>query len=130
CGLLLWPRRVGGLLARRIGLAVARQKRLRLSGAERGVASCGIGLRAVHVLALVALVVAHVGFRPVELRIALPELFLRGRDQAEVMLRVLYIIFRPNRIAGGLCDYRKLNVFFGHVGGSSEFFDIGSVRYE
>src|SRR5690348_14529422 len=54
---LLGTLRIDRLLARGIGLRVARQERLRLAGAEGGFAA-GIGLLAAHVLAVVALIVA------------------------------------------------------------------------
>ena len=46
-----------------------------------------------------------------EVRIVLPELLLRRRDQAEIVLGVLIVIFGRDRIAGGLRVARKLKYF-------------------
>src|SRR5438093_8609585 len=61
------------------------------------------------------------------LRLVLPELLLRGCDQAEVMLCVLIVILGRDRIAGRARVTRQLNVFFGDVRGSAADFDIGAV---
>ena len=73
------------------------------------------------------LVVAALGTR-LEVRILLPELLLRGGDQAEIMLGVLEIVFGGNRIAGGLGIARKLEIFLRHVIGSSANLHIRAVR--
>src|SRR4051812_26792448 len=94
-------------IADRERLGVAWQKRLRIAGAEaRLAASHGRLLPDVVALALaiVALglavhVVSGVVVWPIELRVALAELLLRGRDQAEIMFGVLVVVFRRNGIA-------------------------------
>ena len=64
------------------------------------------------------------------LRLVLPELLLRGGDQAEVMLGVLVVVLGRDRVAGRARVTRQLNVFFGDVRGGAADFDIGSVRFE
>src|SRR6185312_14964827 len=89
-------------------LRIRRNVRLRLTGAERRfVAELLAALRLVVILAvfeafLVALrelLVVALGALRLEVRILLAELFLRGCDQAEIMLGMLEIIFSRNRIA-------------------------------
>ena len=53
-------------------------------------------------LILVAVLRDHLGVGP-GLRLVLAELLLRGSNQAEVMLGMLIIIFRGDRIPGTLC---------------------------
>jgi len=48
-------------------------------------------------------------------RLTLAKLFLRGGDQAEIMLGVLIIIFRGDRISGTLRIAGELEIFFGDV---------------
>jgi len=82
------------------------------------------------VVALVIVVVGEVVVRPaattgllLEIRLGLAKLFLRGGDQAEIMLGVLIIIFTGNRIAGALRVAGELEIFFGDVGRrSSDFY--------
>jgi hypothetical protein len=64
-----------------------------------------------------------------EVRIALPELFLRGGDQAEVMLGVLKVVLRRHRVARGLRVARQLHVFLGDVVGSPADFHVGTVGF-
>src|SRR5262249_41695809 len=91
------------LLTRREELGITRQIGLRIPGAEGGLfAQARQSGRLV--LPLVAHVVArivtavHCAFATEE-GCRLPELFLRRRNQAEVMLRVLEIILRRNRVS-------------------------------
>src|SRR5262249_2560007 len=129
-GWLLAPR-IGLLLAPREWLAVARQIGLRFARAEgrlathRGLRSRVVGLVLIAVIAHVA---ADVVLGTIELRIVLAELFLGGRDQAEIMFGVLVIVFRRDRVAGRLRVAGKLNVFFGNVGGRASDFNVGPVR--
>jgi hypothetical protein len=74
------------------------------------------------VVALVIVVVGEVVVRRaaatrllLEIRLGLAKLFLRGGDQAEIMLGVLIIIFAGNRIAGALRVAGELEIFFGDV---------------
>src|SRR5689334_1295545 len=64
------------------------------------------------------------------LRLILPELLLRGGDQAEIVFGVLVVVLGSDRVAGGARVTRQLNVFFGDVRGSPADLDIGSVRFE
>ena len=61
------------------------------------------------------------------IRVLLPELFLRRRDQPEVMLCVLVVILGRDRIAGALGVTCELNVFLCDVGGRAANFHIGAV---
>src|SRR5262249_15011249 len=61
--------------------------------------------------------------------IVLPELLLRGRNQAEVMLGVLKVVSRRQRVARGLGVTRKLYVFLGDVVGCPADFHVGTVRF-
>ena len=60
-------------------------------------------------------------------RILLAELFLRRRDQPEVMLRVLIVVFGRDRITGALRIARELDVFLCDVGGRAANFHVGAV---
>lgn len=105
-----------------IVLLLARIIRLRLAWRERLAAD-------VRLLA-VAVVVALFG--PAHLAgllllliigLTLPELFLRRGDDAEIVLGMLVVIFRCNRIAGALCVTSELKVLFGDVRrGSANFY--------
>ena len=64
------------------------------------------------------------------LRLVLPELLLRGCDQAEIMFGVLVVVLGRDRIAGRARVTRQLNVFFGDVRGGAADLDIGPVRFE
>src|SRR5215510_8737076 len=61
--------------------------------------------------------------------IVLAKLLLRRRNQTVVVLGVLVVVFRRDRIAGGLGIARELNVFFSNVGWVSTNFDVGAVRF-
>jgi len=105
-----------------IEIRIARNKRLRIAGAELRLLASGFLRRTVIVAVIVERAVARVvaadGFRAlaVLLRLILPQLFLRGGDQAEIMFGVLVIVFGADRVAGGLRVARKLDIFFRHVG--------------
>ena len=74
------------------------------------------------------LIVAALGAR-LEVRILLAELLLRGCDQTEVMFGVLEIIFRRDRIAGGLSVARELEIFLRHVVRGAANLYVGAVRF-
>lgn len=102
---------------------------VRLVGFRRGVGLARteriVGLIVVAAIVVIAgLAVLTIG------RLRLSELFLRRGDQAEIMLRVLIVIFRAHKVAGRLRIPCKLHVFFGNVGGASSNFDVGSVGFE
>ena len=96
------------LIARRIELGVARQIRLRVAWAVGRLLLLMIAeLRGAVVIPLIEGFVAatHVraaAFRPIpllEIRIALPELLLSCGNQAQIVLRVLRVVFGRDRIA-------------------------------
>ena len=64
-----------------------------------------------------------------EVRIVLAELLLRRGDQAEIMLGMLEIVFRRDRIAGGLGVACQLKIFLRDVIGRSANFHVGAVRF-
>ena len=123
-------------LARLIGLGVAWHERLRgrrnvglrLARSER----C-FGERMAVVLAVLEIVVAArlellivaaaVRAR-LEVRIVLPELFLRRRDQAEIMLGVLEIVLGRDRVARRLRVTGKLEIFLRHMIGRAADFHV------
>jgi hypothetical protein len=64
------------------------------------------------------------------LRLVLPELLLGGCDQPEIVLGVLVVILGRDRIAGGACVARQLDVFFRNMRSGTADLDIRSVRFE
>ena len=105
------------MLARRVWLAATR---LRLHDAVVLAVEIVVG----------ALFAAAAGLRLLLLiGLVLPELFLRRRDQAEIMLGVLVVVFRRDRIAGRGRIAGKLDVFLGDVIGGASDFHIGAVRF-
>jgi hypothetical protein len=54
---------------------------------------------------------------------------LRSGNKPEVMLRVLQIIFRRDRIAARMSVSRELKVFFRHVMRIAAYFHVWSVRF-
>jgi len=122
-----------GLIARRKRLGVARQIRLRLLNEARLVlAHEGLTFVAVVVVAFLAALLSAGRLLLLRLllviRILLAELFLRGGDQAEIMLGVLIIIFRRHWIARALRVARELDVFLRDVRSGAADFHVGSVR--
>ena len=63
------------------------------------------------------------------LRLILPELFLRGGDDAEIVLGVLIVVFGGDRIACALRVARELDVFLGQVRGSTANLDLRTVGF-
>ena len=59
--------------------------------------------------------------------LALPVLLLSSGDQAKIMLGVLIVVFRGDRIAGTLRIAGELQVLFGNVGGRAANFHIRSI---
>ena len=66
----------------------------------------------------------------IERRLGLPKVFLRGGDQAKVMLGVLIIILGGYRVARRACVARQLHVFFRNVGSSASDLDVRSVGFK
>ncbi len=114
------------VLLRLMVLRLARIERLRLARRER-FAHGGL-----VVIAVVVAVIAEIAARVARLLLlviglALAKLFLRGGDQAEIMLGVLIIIFRGDRISGALRVAGELEIFFGNVRGRASDFYILAV---
>lgn len=86
------------LLARIIRLRLARCERLAADMRLFVVAVVETVVGAAHLAGLLLLVIG----------LALAELFLRGGDQTEIMLGMLIVILRGDRIPGALCVARQL----------------------
>ena len=110
--LLVVLRLIVVLFARIIGLRLARSERF------------AADLRLLALTFVVALVrAARLARLLLVIGLALPELLLRCGDETEIVLGVLVIIFRCNRIAGALRVTSELKVLFGDVGcGSANFY--------
>ena len=101
-----------GNAARRRPIAAAPRRRRRRRNCRRSAVRHRPGLRRLLLIGLV-----------------LPELFLRRRDQAEIMLGVLVVVFRRDRIAGRGRIAGQLDVFLGDVIGGAPDFHIGPVQF-
>jgi hypothetical protein len=104
------------LFARIIGLRLARSK----------------GFAANLRLLALAFVIALIGTARLTglllvIGLTLPELLLRRGDETEIVLGVLVIIFRCNRIAGALRVTSELKILFGDVGCGSANFYVRSI---
>src|SRR6185312_13742814 len=69
-------------------------------------------------LLVVALMIASAALAHIRLlllRLVLAELFLRGGDQAEIMLGVLIVVFGGDGVAGRPRIARELQIFLGDV---------------
>lgn len=124
--LRLLTRRIRLLLL--IGQSLTRLVGLWLTAAAVGHVSHRMPRRVVvaSVITVVAALIAAGGV-VTEVRIVLPELFLRCGDQAEIMLCVLKVIFRRHRVARGLGVACQLHVFIGDVVGGPADFHVGTV---
>jgi hypothetical protein len=101
--------------------------RLRLARCERLAAEVRL-----FVVAVVETVVGapHLaGLLLLVIRLALAELFLRSGDQTEIMLGMLIIIFRGDRVSGALRVAGELKIFLGDVGCRSSNFDVLPVGF-
>jgi hypothetical protein len=90
------------LLALLVGLAVPRRVgRLRLFAVSvTRLAPAHHRVMLLIIIAVIGVITGLAAFRPIRRRLALAELVLRGGDHAEIMLGVLVVIFRRDRIAG------------------------------
>jgi len=109
-----------------IVMLFARIIRLRLARGERLAADMG--------LLAIAVVVAVIGGRAhlagrllLVIGLTLPELLLRRSDDAEIVLGVLIIIFRCNRVPGTLRVTGKLKILFGDMGRRTANFYVRPV---
>jgi hypothetical protein len=101
------------LILLRLALLLARIKRLLLARCE-GLAGHGRLVALVFVI-VIGGIAAGVALLRLKIGLRLAKLFLSGGDQAEIMLGVLIIIFRSDRVAGALRVARELKVFLGDM---------------
>ena len=59
--------------------------------------------------------------------VLLTELFLRGSDQAKIMLGMLIVVLSGDRITRTLCVARELDIFFRDMRSGAADFDVGTV---
>ena len=124
------------LIARRERLGIARQIRLLLrftrSVARLILAHEGLAVVIIPVKSLVGVLLAG-GALLLLLRllviiwILLTELFLRGGNQAEIVLGMLVVVLGRNRIARTLRVARELDIFFRYMRSGAANFDVGTV---
>ena len=120
---LLRPR----LRVLRLGLRVvllARIERLWLAWCERFAADGGLFV--IVVVAVIGNIAARLA-RLLVVGLTLAKLLLRRRDQTEVMLRVLIVVFGGDRVSGTLRISGQLKVLFRNVGHSSPNFHVRSI---
>src|SRR6516162_718003 len=114
-----------------VDVAIGRRVALRLAGAVRRVGGTA-HRRLPIVVAVVEATFAHAGrfiLRTGEVGIVLPELLLRRGDHAVIVLGVLIVILRRDRITRGLRVARELNIFFCSVRWVSANFHVRAVRF-
>jgi hypothetical protein len=76
---------------------------------------------------VVGIIAALLRLLLIEGRLGLPQVLLRGGDQAEIMLGVLIVVFGGDRIAGALRVAGELEIFFGNVRGIAPDLHVRSV---
>ena len=124
------------LIARRERLGIARQIRLLLrltrSVARLVLAHEGLTVVVIAVKSLVGVLLAG-GALLLLLRllviiwILLTELFLRGGNQAKIVLGMLVVVLGRNRVARTLRVSRELDIFFRYMRSGAANFDVGTV---
>lgn len=123
------------LIARRERLGIARQIRL-LLGFTRSVARLvlaheGLAVVIIAVKSLVGVLLARGALLLLRLLVVvwilLTELFLRGGNQAKVVLGMLVVVLGRNRIARTLRVARELDIFFRYMRSGAANFDVGTV---
>jgi hypothetical protein len=125
--LLLLLRLIVRLIVLLVVMLLARMIRLRLAWSERLAAEVWLLAFAV-VVALIG--PAHLaGLLLLVIGLALAELFLRRSDDAEIVLGMLVVILRRDRIAGALRVTSELQILFGDVGRGSADFYVRPVRF-
>ena len=109
-----------------IVMLLARMIRLRLAWGER----LATDVRLLAIAVVVAVIgPAHLaGLLLLVIGLTLAELLLRRSDDAEIVLGVLIVILRCNRIAGALRVASELKVLFGDVGSGPANFYVRPVR--
>jgi hypothetical protein len=123
------------LIARRERLGIARQIRL-LLGFTRSVARLvlaheGLGVVIIAVKSLVGILLAGGALLLLRLLVViwilLSELFLRGGNQAKIVLGMLVVVLGRNRVARTLRVSRELDIFFRYMRSGAANFDVGTV---
>jgi len=124
------------LVARREGLGIARQVRLLLRFARRVawlvLTHERLGVVIVAVKSLIGVLLAGCALLLrllVVIRVLLTELFLRGGNQAKIMLGMLIVVLSGDGITGALRVACELNVFFRNVGSGTTDFNVGTVGF-
>jgi hypothetical protein len=123
-GLMLGAAAIGLPSFAREGLRVARHIGLRLA----------LTVRLLALAAEIALFVAVLAVPFARLllgaiiRVRLPELLLRGGDQAEIVLGMLIIVLRADRIARAQRVACELQVFVDHMGGGAADLNVRPIR--
>lgn len=123
------------LIARRERLGIARQIRLLLrftrSVARLVLAHEGLAVVIIAVKSLVGVLLARGALLLLRLLVVvwilLTELFLRGGNQAKVVLSMLVVVLGRNRIARTLRVARELDIFFRYMRSGAANFDVGTV---
>jgi hypothetical protein len=123
------------LIARRERLGIARQIRLLLrftrSVARLVLAHEGLGVVIIAVKSLVGVLLAGGALLLLRLLVVvwilLTELFLRGGNQAKIVLGMLVVVLGRNRIARTLRVSRELDIFFRYMRSGAANFDVGTV---
>jgi hypothetical protein len=123
------------LIARRERLGIARQIRLLLrftrSVARLVLAHEGLGVVIIAVKSLVGVLLAGGALLLLRLLVVvwilLTELFLRGGNQAKIVLGMLVVVLGRNRIARTLRVARELDIFFRYMRSGAANFDVGTV---
>lgn len=123
------------LIARRERLGIARQIRLLLrftrSVARLVLAHEGLGVVIIAVKSLVGILLAGGALLLLRLLVViwilLSELFLRGGNQAKIVLGMLVVVLGRNRIARTLRVSRELDIFFRYMRSGAANFDVGTV---
>ena len=105
------------LLARIVWLRLARGERLAADMGLLTIALVVAFIRRTHLAGRLLLVIG----------LTLAELFLRSSDDAEIVLGVLIIIFRCNRVPGALRVTGKLKILFGDMGRRTANFYVRPV---
>jgi hypothetical protein len=123
------------LIARRERLGIARQIRLLLgftwSVARLVLAHEGLAVVIIAVKSLFGVLLTGGALLLLRLLvivwILLTELFLRGGNQAKVVLSMLVVVLGRNRIARTLRVARELDIFFRYMRSGAANFDVGTV---
>jgi hypothetical protein len=122
------------LVARRERLGVTRQIRLLLRLARRVarlvLAHERLPIIVVPIKSLISILLRGSALLLgllVVIGVLLTKLFLRGGDQAKVVLGMLIVVLSCDRIARTLGVARELDIFFRNVGSRTADFDVGTV---